>query len=66
MTCQISKWFKNVPAMADVSISDSLITTASTYFEITSEGFKGSMRKKIEATVERKEKTLQILSWKVV
>jgi len=60
------KWYKNVPGMADVSIPDSLITTSSTYFEITSEGFKGQMSKKIEATVERKEKTLQILSWKVV
>jgi general secretion pathway protein K len=59
------KWYKNVPGMADVSIPDSLITTSSTYFEITSEGFKGSMSKKIEATVERKEKTLQILSWKI-
>ena len=60
------KWYKNVPGMADVSISDSLLTTSSTYFEITSEGFKGPMSKKIEAVVERKEKTLQILSWKVV
>ena len=59
------KWYKNVPGMADVSIPDSLITTSSTYFEITSEGFKGPMSKKIEATVERKEKTLQILSWKI-
>ena len=60
------KWYKNVPGMTDVNIPDSLITTSSTYFKITSEGFKGSMRKKIEATVERKEKTLQILSWKVL
>jgi general secretion pathway protein K len=60
------KWYKNVPGMADVNILDSLITTSSTYFKITSEGFKGSMSKKIEAEVERKEKTLQILSWKIV
>ena len=59
------KWYKNVPGMADVSISDSLISTSSTYFQITSEGFKGSMSKKIKGVVERKEKTLQILSWKV-
>ena len=59
------KWYKNVPGMADVSIPDSLLTTSSTYFEITSEGFKGPMSKKIEAVVERKEKTLQILSWKI-
>jgi general secretion pathway protein K len=60
------KWYKNVPGMADVSIPDSLLTTSSAYFEITSEGFKGPMSKKIEAVVERKEKTIQILSWKVV
>jgi len=59
------KWCKNVPGMADVSIPDSLLTTSSTYFEIRSGGFKGSMSKKVEATVERKEKILQILSWKV-
>jgi general secretion pathway protein K len=60
------KWYKNVPGMTDVSIPDSLITTSSTYFKITSEGFKGSMSKKIEAAVERKEESLQVLSWKVV
>jgi len=59
------KWYKNVPGMADVNIPDSLLTTSSTYFEITSEGFKGSMGKKIEAIVERREKKLQILSWKI-
>ena len=59
------KWYKNVPGMADVSIPDSLLTTSSTYFEITSEGFKGTMSKKIKGVVERKEKTLQILSWKI-
>ena len=60
------EWYKKVPGMADVSIPDNLLTTSSTYFTITSEGLKGSMRKKIEATVERKEKTFQILSWKAV
>jgi general secretion pathway protein K len=60
------KWYKNVPGMTDVSIPDSLITTSSTHFKITSEGFKGSMSKKIEAAVERKEESLQVLSWKVV
>ena len=59
------KWYKNVPGMADVSIPDNLLTTSSTYFEITSEGFKGTMSKKIKGVAERKEKSLQILSWKV-
>jgi hypothetical protein len=52
--------------MADVSIPDNLLTTSSTYFEITSEGFKGTMSKKIKGVVERKEKSLQILSWKAM
>ena len=60
------KWYKHVPGMADVSIPDNLLTTSSTYFKITSEGLKGSMSKKIEATVIREEKTFQILSWKAV
>jgi general secretion pathway protein K len=59
------KWYKKVPGMSDVSILETLLTPSSTYFEITSEGFKGSMAKRIEGVVERKEKTLNILSWKV-
>ena len=59
------KWYKKVPGMSDVSIPDSLLTTSSTYFEITSEGFKGAMSKRINGMVERKDKTLKILSWKV-
>ena len=59
------KWYRNVPGMSDVSIPDSLLTTSSTYFEITSEGFKGAMSKRIYGVVERKEETLKILSWKI-
>ncbi len=59
------KWYKKVPGMSGVSIPDSLLTTSSTYFEITSEGFKGAMSKRINGMVERKDKTLKILSWKV-
>ncbi len=59
------KWYKKVPGMSDVSIPDSLHTTSSTYFEIISEGFKGTMSKRINGVVERKDKTLKILSWKV-
>ena len=59
------KWYKKVPGMSAVSIPDNLLTTSSTYFEITSEGFKGAMSKRINGMVERKDKTLKILSWKV-
>ncbi|MFH1625257.1 MAG: type II secretion system minor pseudopilin GspK [Pseudomonadota bacterium] len=58
-------WYKKGTGMADVSIPDSLLTTSSTYFEITSEGFKGTMSKRIKGVVERKDGKLQILSWKV-
>jgi general secretion pathway protein K len=58
-------WYKQVSGMSDVVIPGSLISTSSTYFEIVSEGLKGSMMKKIRAVVERKEKKLKILSWKV-
>jgi hypothetical protein len=51
--------------MSGVSIPGNLLTTSSTYFEITSEGFKGAMSKRINGMVERKDKTLKILSWKV-
>jgi len=58
-------WYKRVPGMGDVSIPDDLLTISSTYFEITSEGLKGAMSKRIKGVVERKEGKLQVLSWKV-
>lgn len=58
-------WYKRVPGMGDVSIPDSLLTVSSSYFEITSEGLKGTMSKRTKGVVERKEGTLQVLSWKV-
>ncbi len=60
-----STWYKRVPGMGDVSIPDSLLTISSKYFEITSEGLKGSMSKRTKGVVERKEGKLQVLSWKV-
>ncbi len=41
-----------------------LLTTSSTYFEITSKGFKGAMTKQITGMVERKEDGFDTLSWK--
>ena len=58
-------WYQDVPGMIDVSIDPTLLTTLSTYFEITSEGLKGSMSKRTKGVVERKEGKLQVLSWKV-
>lgn len=58
-------WYQKVPGMSDVSIDADLITTSSTYFEIKSEGFKGTMSKRVKGAVERKEGTIKILSWRV-
>jgi general secretion pathway protein K len=58
-------WYKRVPGMGDVSIPDSLLTVSSSYFEITSEGLKGTMSKRIKAVVEREEGKPKLLSWKV-
>lgn len=60
-----STWYKRVPGMGDVSIPDSLLTISSTYFEITSEGLKGAMSKRIKGVVKRKDGTPRVLSWKV-
>jgi general secretion pathway protein K len=59
------KWYKEVPGMREVSIPETMLTTSSTYFEITSEGYKGAMSKRIRGMVERKEKALEIFCWKV-
>jgi hypothetical protein len=51
--------------MGDVTIPNASLTTSSTYFEITSEGFKGAMAKRVTGMVERKEDGFDILSWKI-
>lgn len=58
-------WYKRVPGMSDVSNINSLLTTSSNYFEITSEGLKGAMSKRIKGRVKREGETVNILSWKI-
>ena len=58
-------WYNSVPGMGDVTIPNASLTTSSTYFEITSEGFKGAMAKRVTGMVERKEDGFDILSWKI-
>ena len=58
-------WYKKVHGMSHVTIDPALLTTSSEYFEITSEGLKRAMSKRIRGVVERKEGTLKILSWRV-
>lgn len=62
---------QNYPGMAGLSTAqrqaaDQLLTTASSYFEIDSEGVEETMRKGITSVVERdaQGKSFRILSWK--
>jgi general secretion pathway protein K len=42
-----------------------LLTTSSTYFEITSKGFKGAMAKQVTGMVKKEGEKISILSWKI-
>jgi len=58
-------WYQKALNTQEELIDPDLITTKSTYFEIKSTGSKGAMGKKIRCIVERKEKNLSVLSWKI-
>jgi general secretion pathway protein K len=58
-------WYKSVPGMSSEVSLDNLATTTSQHFEILSEAFQDSMRKRVRGLVERKEGKMKILSWKV-
>lgn len=58
-------WYKTLPGMGDVAISDDLLTTSSTYFEVSSEGLRDNMAKRISGIVKRTEGEIETLSWKV-
>jgi general secretion pathway protein K len=58
-------WYKSVAGMSSEVAVDALVTTTSNHFEITSEAFQDSMRKRVRGLVERKEGKIKILSWKV-
>jgi general secretion pathway protein K len=58
-------WYKMLPGLGDVNISDELLTTSSTYFEIISEGLRDNMTKRISGIVKRTEGALNTLSWKI-
>jgi general secretion pathway protein K len=64
----IDTWYQDALGTREIIIDTGLITIESTYFEISSEGFKETMSKRVTGTVERKrkEKTLTILSWKTL
>ena len=58
-------WYKSVPGMSSEVAVDNLVTTTSQHFEILSEAFQDSMRKRVRGLVEREEGKMKILSWKV-
>jgi general secretion pathway protein K len=58
-------WYKTLAGMGDVNIPGELLTTSSTYFEVTSVGFKDDMMKQVSGIVERTEGELDTLSWKI-
>jgi general secretion pathway protein K len=57
-------WYKKVRGMSSEVSIDDLITTSSIHFEISSEGLKDTMSKRVWGLVERKEGALRILSWR--
>ena len=57
-------WYKKVRGMSSEVSIDDLITTSSTYFEISSEGLKDTMSRRVRGLVERKQGALRILSWR--
>jgi ethanolamine utilization protein EutP (predicted NTPase) len=58
-------WYKSVPGMSSEVAVDTLVTTTSQHFEILSEAYRDSMRKRVRGLVERKEGEMTILAWKV-
>lgn len=58
-------WYKGVPGMSSEVVMDDLITTSSRHFEIRADGVLGTLRKGVRGLVERKEGTIEIISWKV-
>ena len=59
------EWYKSVQGMSsEVNIGD-LITTSSQIFEVNSVGYKGAMSKSVTGVIERKEGSLEVLSWRV-
>jgi general secretion pathway protein K len=58
-------WYQKALNTQEELIYPDLVTTKSTYFEIKATGSKGGMGKKIRCIVERKEKNLSVLSWKI-
>jgi len=62
-----SLWYKNVQGMDSIIITQSLITTKSDIFRITSTGYMNDISKRVGGVIEKHSngKAIKILSWKV-
>jgi len=60
-----TSWYKQVAGMADISLDAELVSVVSSHFEILSEGFKGKMRRGVTAVVEKSDRQVSLISWKV-
>jgi hypothetical protein len=58
-------WYKKIQGISNEVSIDDLITTSSSVFEINSVGFKGAMNKAVIGLVERKEGSLNVVSWSI-
>ncbi len=60
-------WYKTVQGMDGINISNSLITTGSSFFRITSTGYMNDVKRSVSGVVGRNadEKVMTILSWKL-
>jgi general secretion pathway protein K len=60
-----SDWYKSALGTSEDYIDSTLITTKSSYFEITSRGVRDDRSKGITGVVRRSGKTLTVLSWQM-
>jgi len=59
-------WYKTALGTSEEYFAQKLITTKSSYFEITSRGIKDSRNKGMTAIVKRNGKSLTVRSWKML
>ena len=59
-----TQWYKQVPGMADVTITPELITVKSNYFKIISIGKMKNMSQSLSGVVKRSGQTVQIIKWR--
>ncbi len=58
-------WYKQVPGMADITLDSAVVSVVSSHFEVFSEGAKDEMRRAVAAVVEKSDRKVHLVSWKV-